>query len=305
MKAFMMFLIMMVLSSCVVEVPVKPVEVSENQSTDQTSEQGPADTAQNTPSFEGQDSNSQSRPQPQPEKGQKVFLSFNKAGLQDGDLQVQRGVDAITQIDRAALNSGIFDKVDKIQEFDPNDGSVDMDTILDRINHYKENLTKDDTFVLYSHSHGTKSRNGREGGLLLGPRQIFSWSEYAKLITEIPTKKVIVFTMACYSGLLIDALNEIQSSWSSREREGRSFIVISVTSNSLPSGPVEVNGEVINPLTYSLIKAFEGESDLNNDGKISLDELSQYVMESTEEINPERNTADPQVVKSYQSKEAL
>jgi hypothetical protein len=67
--------------------------------------------------------------------------------------------------------------------------------------------------------------------------------------------------MACYSGGLIDYLKTIEDRWINRKEEGRNFLVITSQNNSSTSDPVPINGELYNPFSAAVQRAFQGEAD--------------------------------------------
>ncbi len=68
--------------------------------------------------------------------------------------------------------------------------------VKERFAHYARTLGINDTFVMYSHSHGN-----RRGTFFA------EWDEYASAILALPARNVVIFSMSCHSGNLTDTLN--------------------------------------------------------------------------------------------------
>jgi hypothetical protein len=204
----------------------------------------------------------------------------------------------------------------------------------ERLEQLAATATAQDTVIIYTHSHGY--RNGFEesqplGGIVMdlpvrrtGHRGALLWDEYAELILDIPAKNVIVLTMSCFSGGLIEYFDsqEVKSRWSDRRRkEGRNFIVLTSQNKDMQSPPILKDGEVINPFTYAAAKAFGGEADgfvlaggrpvepRDKDGRLTVGEIIDYILYTTENTPSEaarhRNIAKPQVTGSFDRADVL
>jgi hypothetical protein len=185
-----------------------------------------------------------------------------------------------------------------------------------------------------THSHG--SRNGFEksqplGGLVLdlpvkrtAHRGRLLWNEYTDLLLKIPAKNVVVLTMSCFSGGLVEYLNSprIKPRWENRrEQEGRNLIVLTSQNRDLISPPIVKQGEVINPFTYAVTKAFAGKADgfrlingkpsgsQHTDGRLTAGELIDYILWTTANTASDnarrRNTAKPQLTGSFRRGDVL
>lgn len=143
-----------------------------------------------------------------------------------------------------------------------------------------QKLTSQDMYVQYSSSHGIPS------GLGLG----VSYDEIRDNALSYPAQEIIIFTMACYSGNLIDSFNRKKSEWQNWGAQGRTlFVMSSSASNELsstgphtdPEEPGGVDGSAGSAFGYSLWKALlgyaDGYTDGVKDGYLSLDEIIQYV----------------------------
>ena len=188
--------------------------------------------------------------------------------------------------------------------------------------------------MIYTHSHGC--RNGFEqsqplGGIVvdLPIKQLphggtMLWDEYADLLLRIPAKNVIVFTMSCFSGGFVEFLNskQVQDRWKDRHlKECRNFIVLTSQNDSLTSDPIMKGTEIVNPFTYAVTKAFDGDADgfvltdgkptnqLHKDGKLSVGALIDFILYTTKNTTSERirpnNTANPKSTGSFDRDDIL
>jgi len=115
--------------------------------------------------------------------------------------------------------------------------------------------------------------------------------------------------MACHSGELTDYLNTNEAAkqkWQKRKTNGRNFLVITSQNANSISSPRRIEGQVINPFTYAVMKAFEGAADGYQsgtpDGAITLGELSEFILDETRKhTRPgnEKNDPDPQITGSF------
>jgi hypothetical protein len=261
--------------------------------------------------------------------GDFYFFAFGKAMVRDEMALQERGYDAVQRVSGALAGSGQYrfrilqEHVRDLDEYtqDPTPFRVSSDIIAGELQRYARELTGNDTIVIYSHSHGRKNTEEQGlGGLALDdpwtevPPTItwLDWSSYADLLLDLPAKNVVVLTMACFSGALVDFLNESPTAerWLDRREQGRNFVVITSQNAEEFSSPSRIDGEIINPFTYALIQAFEGEADGyraqsedgNADGILVLSEFVDYVLSETRKYpaaaDPE-NIPDPQVTGSY------
>ena len=205
---------------------------------------------------------------------------------------------------------------------------VTRDVFKERLERLAATTTAQDTVIIYTHSHG--HRNGFEksqplGGIVMdlpvrrtGHHGALLWNEYAKLLLDIPAKNVIVLTMSCFSGGFIEYLNspEVRNRWNNRrQKQGRNFIVLTSQNKDRQSPPIVKDGEVINPFTLAVAKAFGGEADgfrltggkpvepRSGDGRLTAGELIDYILYTTENTVSEaarrRNIAKPQLTGSF------
>ena len=178
---------------------------------------------------------------------------------------------------------------------------VSVASIKSRLAYYKANLGPNDTFVMYSHTHGGAS------GIILnfsGPEPTtITWNELAGMIAGLPARDVIALTMACHSGYLADALKASPGSWQGRSRSGRNLVVLTAVSAEQLSGATG-DPNVGNSFTYAVWTGISGSGDgfegKQRNGGVELGELAEYVLYTTREKsgNPKFN---PQFAGEYNS----
>lgn len=227
------------------------------------------------------------------------FFGFSRTMPEEPLPMQQRGYDAVQQVSARLEPAGF--EVHLLQSPLPNtNGSpqpVTRKSVLEQLDVLCETLQDDDTLIIYSHTHGLKTRNGRAGGLLLGrnspsERGILSWPDYAETLLRLPAKNVVVLTMACHSGELTDWLKsdeKAQGLLKERRESGRNFLVLTSQKAGALSNPRLIEGRIINPFTYAVMKAFEGGADGYRSGKpenppdgaLTLGELMAFVLDET------------------------
>lgn len=256
-----------------------------------------------------------------------VFFAFSKAMLDEPVAHQQRGRDALESIKQRLEPLGfachvLQERVRTREEYAQNPAPfvVTGRQILQELETYQSDLGPKDTIIVYSHSHGVQGRQGRPGGLPLDdpagglwrPRYL-DWQEYAEHLLGLPAQTVVVLTMACHSGGLVDFLNSddtARSLWQDRRDAGRNFLVMTSQNGHSLSNPRRIDGTVVNPFTYAVTRAFSGEADgyqhelanTDPDGKITLGELVDYVLDETRSHTApgdKANDPDPQVTGSY------
>ena len=271
------------------------------------------------------------------------FLIVGKGKVVDPTKQQERGQVAVSMVADAVKDSWHGVVVDAIaervmtKEQYRREGAREKVTgaiFKERLEQLVATATREDTVVIYTHSHGHK--NGFEesqplGGIVMDlpvrqpmHRGTLLWDEYVDLLLKIPAKKVVVLTMSCFSGGLVEYLNspQIKEQWKDRrEEEGRSLIVLTSQNKDLLSVPIVKDGELINPFTSAVAEAFSGKADgfvlvngkpdktRRRDGKLSVGEVIDFILYTTEKTtsqNPRRtNTAKPQLTGSFDRKDLL
>jgi hypothetical protein len=259
-----------------------------------------------------------------PGEGQRVFFGFSRTMPDESPAMQQRGYDAVQQVSAQLEQAGfethlLQSPITNAKEPDSILAQpVTHETVRHRFQTWCERLDTNDTIIIYSHTHGLKSRNGRTGGLLLGrahPSEpgILNWPDYAEQLLNLPAKTVVVLTMACHSGELVDYLNtdeKAKSLWQTRKESGRNFLVLTSQNADSLSNPRRIDGEVINPFTYAVRKALEGKADGYRDGgpygqpdgRITLGELAAFILNETRKhtrTGDESNDPDPQITGSF------
>ncbi len=145
--------------------------------------------------------------------------------------------------------------------------------VRERLAEYQRTLTSEDTFVLYSHSHG-----GPLGTFFFG------WVKFADRILALPARNVIVLTMSCQSGTLTDKLLAHKAEWEGRGAAGRSLVVLTPVDANQNAGPSPEPG-IGNPFTHAVITALQGDADgctgRERNGRIELQELVDHVLAVT------------------------
>ena len=145
--------------------------------------------------------------------------------------------------------------------------------VRERLAEYERTLTSEDTFVLYSHSHG-------------GPLGTFfgGWVWFAERILALPARNVVVLTMSCQSGMLTDRLLARKAKWEGRRALGRSLVVLTPVDASQNAGPSPEPG-IGNPFTHAVITAVQGDADgcsgRERNGRVELQELVDHVLAVT------------------------
>lgn len=250
------------------------------------------------------------------------FFAFNKAMPKDPKPLQQRGVVAIERIQQAGQSiptvraKTIIEAVMSEEDYLSGKAEVKVSQAIlwEELDRYANNISDQDTILIYSHSHGLKNNfapNEPWGGLRLDspprdgkplPHQgITPWPEYMEKILKLPAKTVVVMVMSCYSGGLVDYLHTIEDQWIHRAEEGRNFIVLTSQNAQLMSGPVRIGNEIINPFTYAVEQAFLGKADGfttgETDGKVDVNEWIQYILDNTM-LHDKK--AQPMAIGSYQ-----
>ncbi len=164
--------------------------------------------------------------------------------------------------------------------------SGEENSISSAFNQLKFQITANDMFIQYSSGHGLPT------GLVVGG----SYQEIAARILSLPAKEIIIFTMACHSGGLVDTFNQMRSQWSGFAAQGRTLFVMSSstvqqTSKTGPNSDAEAigpQGSAGSAFGHSLWKSLLGDSDGAydgvKDGFIDLGEIEAYTKQRTAQI---------------------
>ncbi len=164
--------------------------------------------------------------------------------------------------------------------------SGEENSVGSAFNQLKSQVTANDMFIQYSSGHGMPT------GLAVGG----SYQEIASRILSLPAKEIIIFTMACHSGGLVDTFNQMRSQWSGFAQQGRTLFVMSSstvqqTSSTGPStdnesvGPMGSAGSAFgHSLWKSLLGDADGAYDGIKDGFIDLGEIESYTKQRTKQL---------------------
>ncbi|MHC5038141.1 MAG: EF-hand domain-containing protein [Planctomycetota bacterium] len=211
---------------------------------------------------------------------------------------------------------------------------VTGDTFRERLRQLAKTVSPQDTVIVYTHTHGRKA--GFEelqplGGMVLDHpirrpehQGTILWNEYVELLLKIPAKNVLVLTMSCFSGGLVEHLDspQVRDRWKDRKpKQGRNLIFLTSQNKDRMSPPIVKDGEVINPFTFAVAKALAGEADgfkgkngesaesRRKDGKLTVGEIIDYILHTTENTISEHaqrwNIAKPQVTGSFDREDVL
>ena len=273
-------------------------------------------------------------PNYEPSDGPLLF-GFSKAMLDDPIALQQRGFDALEVISQAARDNADFstllmqERVRTLDDYfgDPLPFLVSSDLVIEQINYFTEIFSNEEILVVYSHSHGIETIPGtRMGGMVLDdpadtnePPGVLRWPQYADAVLDVPAETVVILTMSCFSGGFVNFLENHEPTrdrWENRASEGRDFVVITSQNAHRLSSPRLIEGTMINPLTYSVHKAFEGyadgyaRDDTTNepDGEVTLQELIEYIVDETESHTSENdadNDPEPQFTGSYRQEKVV
>jgi hypothetical protein len=280
-----------------------------------------------------------------PQTGNTHFLIIGKGKVVDPLPLQERGVAAVNLIAEASKSLHPPPIVDALAEqpmtvaaFHRGQGRqlVTGDVVRKHLRQLSRTVAPADTVVIYTHSHGRKSgfqSSQPLGGLVLDlpamtPKRAGTllWDEFAELLLEIPGKNVLVLTMSCFSGGLIEFLEspEIRMRWQNRRAvEGRNFIVITSQDSQRKSVPITIDGIVINPFTYAVARVLSGkavvfhaEEDAQDDEQLTerwltVGETIDGILWLTKHTPPQKdhealqNNAQPQYTGSFDREDIL
>jgi len=268
---------------------------------------------------------------PTPTPGALRVLLFAKAKPTDSAEQRERAQTSVARIREVILSKCPEAKIDFIAEAasplmrgeGKHPASSAKSRLMSSLKSIAESSGPEDTVIVYTHTHGIRpspARNVAEGGLVVrdlsrqSPQAgILTWSEYARLLLQIPAKNVIVLTMSCFSGGLVEYLKSppVYGEWTRRYRaNGRNIIVLTSQNSTLPSGPVLKDGRLVNPFAHAATQLLASPSadastnvsrHLGKTGRTA-SEIVQFMLRHTRspsEPGGPVNNSDPQVVGSY------
>jgi hypothetical protein len=204
----------------------------------------------------------------EPKDGEKKILIFGDPNSHNPQWQKDLMERSLQQVARAFKASSF--EIDLIPTTE-----VSPSIIKERLVHYAGSLSTNDTFVMYSHSHGT--RRGT---------YFSSWPDLAESVLAIPARNVVILTMSCASGNLTDTFASMKSRWEGRSNQGRSLIILTPVAAEQKAGPSPEPG-IGNPFSYAVATAAQGAADgisgAKKNGQIEMNELVDYVLKTTHE----------------------
>ncbi|MEN9530273.1 MAG: Caspase domain [Pseudomonadota bacterium] len=236
--------------------------------------------------------------------GKNYFYSFVRSNPDDSAAMQKFGSDQTLLVSNAVKSlSGQNFTVD----VEASPLKVRVAEVKAKLAELTEKVTAQDTVVIYTHSHGLELGLGIDWETRDRNLVTYKWNEYAEAIVNLPAKNVIVFTMSCHSGYLVEALQKIESKWKgSRKSAGRSLIVLTAVSKEQLSRATDQNltSGIGNPFSYSVRTALSGAADGvidgKKDGKTTFDELVKYVLKTAKEKSTQQY-AEPQFAGEYVS----
>jgi len=166
-------------------------------------------------------------------------------------------------------------------------GTVSSSSIKAYWNELAGKMKPDDMYLQYSSGHGSDT------GLGVG----VSYDQIRDNALAYPAREIVIFTMACLSGNLVDSFNEKRSVWQDWPLEGRSLLVMSSSradENSStgpgtdPDQPNSPNGSAGSAFGHALWKALIGYADGYpngfKDGFLSLGEIIDFTVWKTRQV---------------------
>jgi hypothetical protein len=142
-----------------------------------------------------------------------------------------------------------------------------------------QEMTASDMYVQYSSGHGY------QGGLAVGVTD----EQVVSAVLGMPARELVVFTMACFSGGIVDAFNQQKSTWQNWQSQGRTLFVLTSSTADVesqtgpgtdPDEPNGPDGSAGSAFGFALWKALSGEADGFEDGVkdgfVSLAEIRDY-----------------------------
>jgi hypothetical protein len=240
-----------------------------------------------------------------PAAGAARAFVFMKANPTDPQGQKDFGLDQMTKVADALKR--LTDPVYGVEvATDPT--QISVASLRARLASYRDSLRPEDSFVMYSHSHGETP------GLLIDfegkPKQdptiAYPWAALAEDILALPARNVVIFTMACHSGYLVDAIQARAASWQGKRKvAGRNLVVITSVSREQVATATDQSTELTgigNPFTYAVRTALGGAADGALDGSkdqtITIEELVHYVLATTKQQS-KGQYAEPQLAGEY------
>lgn len=165
------------------------------------------------------------------------------------------------------------------------------DAIKDAWKEIGTKLTNQDMYLQYSSGHGNRK------DLAVG----VTYEEMRDSVLAFPAKEIVIFTMACHSGGLVEAFNQKESEWKDFPSKGRSLFVMASSDVDSESGtgpgtdpdePKGENGTAGSAFGHAVWKSITGSADGFvdgiKDGFVSLEEMREYATLRTMQIGHHR-----------------
>lgn len=176
------------------------------------------------------------------------------------------------------------------------------DAILKKMDEINQELGDAGMYAQYSATHGFPEdlKNGLPGTLHVPPAGI-SHIEMRDKILSFKAKEILVFTMACYSGGLVEAFKKNEAEWRPLfEKQKRTlFIMSSSKANEVSdtgpgqdiNDPYNIVGDGGSLFGYYVWRGLTGLADTGHDGYITLGELRDYVTSNVSKAAAARDPA--------------
>ncbi|MEY4065470.1 MAG: hypothetical protein RIR26_1678 [Pseudomonadota bacterium] len=231
-------------------------------------------------------------------EGNRYFYSFARSNPSDPVGMMNFGVNQTSQVNES-ISTLTKNPFEMDTELDPL--VMNSETLQGKFAELRAKLKPEDTFVLYSHSHGLIPGLGMNWDAANRMDIPYKWQTFAQEIISLPAKNVIIFTMSCHSGYLAEALNTLSSEWKNkRSSAGRNLIVLTAVSKEQLATATD-NGMTLesigNPFTYAVKTALRGAADgfggKPKDGKTTMQELVSYVLATAKSQSADQY-AEPQ-----------
>ena len=165
--------------------------------------------------------------------------------------------------------------------------SVNGTSIRNEWTRVKQAITPEDMYVQYSSGHGSTS------GLGVG----VTYNEMRDRAFALNAKETVIFTMACYSGNLVDAFDRVRDQWADYQARGKTLLVVASSQSNQtsstgpgtdPGEPQGPNGSAGSAFGHAVWKGIIGYADGAIDGvkdkKTTLEELLKFTIAKTKEV---------------------
>ena len=150
-----------------------------------------------------------------------------------------------------------------------------------------QQIKPEDMYIQYSSGHGSQS------GLAVG----VSYNEMRDRALAMNAQETVIFTMACYSGNLVDSFERVRDQWSNFQARGKTLLVFASSQSGQtsstgpgtdPDEPQGPNGSAGSAFGHAVWKGIVGYADGTVDGvkdkKTTLEELIKYTVAKTKAI---------------------